>query len=69
MWELHNFTEDAHPIHIHETLFEVINRESIESGTMPPEAWEAGARKDTVVAYPGEVTRVMATFDRSGLFV
>jgi spore coat protein A, manganese oxidase len=28
-----------------------------------------GARKDTVVAYPAEITRVKATFDRAGLFV
>ena len=28
----------------------------------PPEPWETG-RKDTVIAYPGEVTRVKATFD------
>ena len=34
-----------------------------------PEPWEAGARKDTVVAYPSEITRVRATFDRGGLFV
>ena len=70
LWELHNFTEDAHPIHIHEILFEVVNRETIESGAMRgPEPWEAGSRKDTVVAYPGEITRVKATFDRGGLFV
>jgi spore coat protein A, manganese oxidase len=70
VWELHNFTADAHPIHIHEILFEVINRENIESGAVRgPEPWEAGARKDTVVAYPAEITRVKATFDRGGLFV
>jgi spore coat protein A, manganese oxidase len=70
VWELHNFTEDAHPIHIHEILFEVINREEIESGAVRgPEPWEAGARKDTVIAYPGEITRVKATYDRAGLFV
>jgi spore coat protein A, manganese oxidase len=70
VWELHNFTEDAHPIHIHEILFEVVNREEIESGNVrPPEPWEAGARKDTVIAYPGEITRVKATYDRGGLFV
>jgi FtsP/CotA-like multicopper oxidase with cupredoxin domain len=28
-----------------------------------------GARKDTVIAYPGEITRVKATYDRAGLFV
>ncbi len=70
VWEMHNFTEDAHPIHIHEILFEVVNREEIENGTVrSPEPWEAGARKDTVIAYPGEITRVKATYDRAGLFV
>lgn len=70
LWELHNFTEDAHPIHIHEILFEVVDREGIENGVVRgAEPWEAGARKDTVVAYPGEITRVKATYDRAGLFV
>jgi FtsP/CotA-like multicopper oxidase with cupredoxin domain len=69
LWELHNFTEDAHPIHIHEILFEVVNRQPFGGPVRPPELWEAGARKDTVIAYPGEVTRVKATFDRAGLFV
>jgi bilirubin oxidase len=31
----------------------------------PPEAWETGA-KDTVVAYPGEITRLVAKFDLKG---
>ncbi len=69
VWELHNFTEDAHPIHIHEILFEVVNRQPFGGPSRPPEPWEAGARKDTMVAYPGEITRVKATFDRGGLFV
>jgi FtsP/CotA-like multicopper oxidase with cupredoxin domain len=70
VWELHNFTEDAHPIHIHEILFEVVNREVIETGAVrDPEPWELGSRKDTVIAYPGEITRVKATYDRGGLFV
>ena len=70
VWELHNFTADAHPIHIHEILFEVVNREVIESGAVrAPEPWESGSRKDTVIAYPGEITRVKATYDRGGLFV
>jgi spore coat protein A, manganese oxidase len=69
VWEMYNFTADAHPIHIHEVTFDVVNREVIESGTVrDPELWEAG-RKDTVVSYPGEITRVKATFDRPGLFV
>jgi len=69
VWELHNFTEDAHPIHIHEILFEVVNRQPFGGPVRPPERWEAGARKDTVIAYPGEITRVKATYDRAGLFV
>jgi FtsP/CotA-like multicopper oxidase with cupredoxin domain len=69
VWELYNFTEDAHPIHIHEILFEVIDRQPFEDGAARgPEPWETG-RKDTVIAYPDEITRVKATFDRAGLFV
>ena len=33
-----------------------------------PEAWETGW-KDTVIAYPGEVTRIIAHFDMAGLYV
>src|SRR6266545_1511024 len=69
VWEMHNFTEDAHPIHIHEILFEVVNRQPFGGAARPPERWEAGARKDTVIAYPGEITRVKATYDRPGRFV
>jgi spore coat protein A len=69
VWEIHNFTEDAHPIHIHEVTFEVVGRQAIgDSAPRPRESWEAG-RKDTVIAYPNEVTRVKALFDRPGLFV
>jgi spore coat protein A, manganese oxidase len=68
VWELFNFTEDAHPIHIHEILFEVLEREPFDGTARGPEAWETG-RKDTVIAYPDEITRVKATFDRPGLFV
>ena len=69
VWELYNYTADAHPIHIHEVTFEVVDREPIGGGTARgPEPWETG-RKDTVIAYPDEITRVKATFDRPGLFV
>lgn len=34
----------------------------------PPEPWEDGF-KDTVIAYPGEVTRVRARFNTPGQFV
>jgi bilirubin oxidase len=68
IWELYNYTEDAHPIHIHEVAFEVVNRQSFDGSPVPPESWERGF-KDTVIAYPGEITRVKARFDHPGRFV
>jgi FtsP/CotA-like multicopper oxidase with cupredoxin domain len=67
-WEIYNFTEDAHPIHIHEVQFQVVDRQPFEGEARPPEVWETGF-KDTVIAYPEEITRVKALFDRPGLFV
>jgi FtsP/CotA-like multicopper oxidase with cupredoxin domain len=69
VWEIHNFTEDAHPIHIHLVQFQVVSRESTITGAVrSPESWETGF-KDTVIAYPDEITRVKARFDLAGLFV
>jgi FtsP/CotA-like multicopper oxidase with cupredoxin domain len=81
VWELYNATADAHPMHIHEIAFEVVNRQDIVvdeltqevlvvpgSRPLEPEPWETG-RKDTVIAYPGQVTRVKATFHTPGQFV
>jgi spore coat protein A len=72
-WEIYNVTEDAHPIHIHLVQFEVVGREVIGGGTSVagsngPLPWETGF-KDTVIAYPGEVTRVKARFDYPGFYV
>jgi spore coat protein A, manganese oxidase len=82
VWEFYNFTADAHPMHVHEVAFEVVDRQTItfdeEMGHVtniqligsarPPEPWESGF-KDTVIAYPSEVTRVRMKFDNPGLFV
>jgi FtsP/CotA-like multicopper oxidase with cupredoxin domain len=81
VWELYNATADAHPMHIHEVAFQVVDRQAIfvdeanstvevDSGSppTPPEPWESGF-KDTVIAYPGQVTRVRARFDAPGQFV
>jgi spore coat protein A len=69
IWELHNFTEDAHPIHIHEVQFQVVDRQPFQDASArPPERWETGD-KDTVIAYPEEITRVKAKFDLAGLYV
>jgi spore coat protein A len=81
-WEFYNFTADAHPIHIHEVQFRVVDRQrlatdeegmavqpaSLVGERRAPEPWERGF-KDTVIAYPGEVTRVQAHFDLPGRYV
>jgi spore coat protein A, manganese oxidase len=81
VWELYNTTGDAHPMHIHEITFEVVNRQEIivdearhearvTSGSAPmlPAPWERGF-KDTVIAYPGQVTRLRLRFNTPGQFV
>jgi FtsP/CotA-like multicopper oxidase with cupredoxin domain len=68
VWEMYNFTEDAHPMHIHEVQFQVVDRQPFGGAARGPEVWETGF-KDTVIAYPGEITRVKARFDVAGLFV
>ncbi|GII81494.1 multicopper oxidase [Sphaerisporangium rufum] len=68
IWEIHNTTMDAHPIHLHEVHLRVVDRGRPGGPVRPAEPGERGA-KDTVIAYPGEVTRISATFDRAGRFV
>jgi spore coat protein A, manganese oxidase len=68
IWELHNFTQDAHAIHIHEVQFQLLDRRPLGGPARGRESWESGL-KDTVIAFPGEITRVKARFDRPGLFV
>ncbi|GAA2759108.1 multicopper oxidase domain-containing protein [Actinopolymorpha rutila] len=66
IWEFHNATEDAHPIHVHQVQFQVVGRGP--DGTAPPFDGEAG-HQDTVVALPGDVTRIRARFDLPGRYV
>ncbi|HTN82528.1 MAG TPA: multicopper oxidase [Sorangium sp.] len=68
IWEIHNFTMDSHPIHLHEVQFEIVEREPFGDLPRPPEPGEEG-RKDTVIAPPGEITRIKMRFDRPGRFV
>jgi spore coat protein A, manganese oxidase len=81
IWELYNATADAHPMHVHEVTFEVVDREGLAMDgedpefplrtngiVTPPEPWETGF-KDTVIAYPGQVTRIKATFATPGQYV
>jgi spore coat protein A len=70
-WEMYNFTEDAHPIHLHLVRFQVMSRRAIPGfDPVAPvvQPWETGF-KDTVIAYPGEITTVKARFDLEGLYV
>jgi spore coat protein A, manganese oxidase len=82
VWAFYNTTGDAHPMHVHEVVFEVVNREGLvtdeegevvepielDGNVAAPEAWESGF-KDTVIAYPAQVTRVRARFATPGQFV
>jgi FtsP/CotA-like multicopper oxidase with cupredoxin domain len=91
-WELVNTTGDAHPVHLHYTQFQILDRQAFDAEgylaavygaepltpntgpypppsatpfltgpARPPAANEAGW-KDTVVAMPGEVTRILVPF-------
>jgi FtsP/CotA-like multicopper oxidase with cupredoxin domain len=82
VWEFYNTTADAHPMHVHEVTFQVVNREGLlldgDGEVVQPiqldgnitlqESWENGW-KDTVIAYPGQVTRLRLRFTNPGQFV
>ena len=79
LWEIYNTTADAHPIHVHDVHFQVVERGPVvideEAQTVlpagsarQPEPSERGW-KDTVIAYPGEVTRIRMRFGQPGQFV
>ena len=79
IWELYNTTGDAHPMHVHEVKFQVVDRQPIaideaartvvlNGPVRQPERWESGF-KDTAIAYPGEVTRIRAQFVIPGQYV
>ena len=84
VWEVYNNTGDTHPIHLHLVKFQVLGRQKFTAavdpltGAMtnvtlvgsarPPAANESGW-KDTVQMNPGEVTRIIATFDKPGEYV
>lgn len=84
VWEFYNTTPDTHPVHIHLVHFRIMSRQKFKADLdektgrlsnirftgppLPPPPEERGW-KDTVRANPGEVTRVIATFDRPGRYV
>lgn len=76
VWEIFNTTIDAHPIHLHEVLFQVLNRQPFDPltglpvgrRTTAPPAGESGY-KDTVIAYPGQITRIKMQFNTAGRYM
>jgi FtsP/CotA-like multicopper oxidase with cupredoxin domain len=70
-WEIYNFTADAHPIHLHLVRFQVLARQAIPgfAPVAPVVLSSEKGYKDTVIAYPGEITTVKAKFDIEGLYV
>ncbi|HEX4999394.1 MAG TPA: multicopper oxidase domain-containing protein [Terriglobia bacterium] len=83
IWEIYNTTPDAHPIHLHDVLFSVMDRQpirfeksdamsacrmpmktfpiQIEGQARASELYERGF-KDTAIAHPAEVTRIVVDF-------
>lgn len=83
VWEIYNTTEDVHPVHIHLAAFQVQNRQDfttsvdVKTGAtiytptgalQKPQANELGW-KDTVLVYPGQLTRIVAKYDRKGDYI
>lgn len=81
IWDIYNETMDAHTIHLHLVQMQLISRQkfsaSVDMVTGKPSnirlvglprvpGPEEKGWKDTYVMLPGEVTRVIATFDRPG---
>jgi len=75
IWELVNYTEDTHPIHLHLVRFQVLDRQRFDIDAhryenkmqyvgppIPPEPNELGW-KDTVQAHPASITRIIIRFE------
>ena len=74
LWRIINTTGDAHPIHVHLVQFQILDRQLFDTAQFPatlamtgplspPEDNERPAWKDTVLSYPGTVTRIIAKYD------
>lgn len=77
IWSFINRSEISHPMHMHLTFFQVLGRQDFDivlgqvvpiGSPVPPAPEEAGW-KDTVMAHPNQITRVIARFeDYTGLY-
>lgn len=57
IWEIENAGPMAHPFHVHNTQFRILDKAG-----RPPAPAEAGL-KDTVLVEPGDVARILIRFD------
>jgi spore coat protein A len=74
VWEIYNTTADVHPMHFHLVNVQLINRQPFHVSSfngvpanfigpaVPPEPNETGW-KETVMMFPGTVTRIVLKFD------
>ncbi|HSQ43440.1 MAG TPA: multicopper oxidase domain-containing protein, partial [Ginsengibacter sp.] len=84
IWEFYNTTVDEHPIHLHLVKFQVISHQKFTGDLDPvtkkltnirltgqPQLYNLDEKgwKDTHIVPAGEVTRVIAKFDRAGKYV
>jgi spore coat protein A len=83
IWQFINTTGDTHPMHLHLVQFQVVNTQRfnvaryLSNGNVlaptlvgqprPPAPQERGW-EDTIQVNPGEVVRIIATFDTVGLY-
>jgi len=70
IWEIWNWTPDAHPIHLHLLSFDVIGRYDAYDPTdevITTQPWEM--QKDTLIMYPYTVTLIKMTFDIGGYWM
>ncbi len=82
VWEIFNTTADVHPMHFHLVNVQVINRQPFQVNSLgstkggvnftgpatPPEPNETGW-KETVMMFPGTVTRIIMKFDLTGVAI
>lgn len=82
IWRFINLTMDAHPMHLHDVMFHVLDRRPFDvqhykatrqlvftGPPIPPDPNETGF-KDTVKVYPGQIARLITRFtDFTGRYV
>ncbi|MEX2139324.1 MAG: multicopper oxidase domain-containing protein [Pirellulales bacterium] len=63
IWTIENFTTTPHPIHLHATQFQLLDRTHRRTGPIPLEEWELGW-EDTIVVNSGERVRAIVPFEQ-----